>query len=265
MKSLTLVASIVSLISMSSFCSAAKAASINNGGFESGFLGWTIFNENLSPIQSPPSGSPSNSSVRWFETSGGFSPLSNTEIINQFEGQSYAVTDHAESGSTVLYQDITLEPELQHILSFAWFAQSKPPFQDSGSMSLTVSDDPLTNNYQGPVQLFRIDLVPAEFTNFFGVSSDAGILANIVAPVAEPFPVTEWNNVVFDLTPWAGSTVRLAFREAAIGGDFQAGIDAVKVTSALRSVPESNTIFASTIAIGLGVLSKRQLSKRQKV
>jgi len=128
------------------------------------------------------------------------SPLSNSAILEPFEGESYAVTDHEESGSIVLYPDTPLERS-QHTRPFARFAQSKRSFADSGSMSLESCC------YQGPVQQFRVDLAPARFTDFFSPSPDTGILANIVAPVAEPFPVTGWNTTTFDLTPWAGSTV----------------------------------------------------------
>lgn len=256
----TLTAGIVSLVNLSSFCTPSKAASITNGGFEAGFSGWTVLGENnpLSPIESPPSGSPDGDAVRWFTTSGEVSPLSNTEILEAFEGESYAVTDHEESGSIVLYQDITLEQNIQHTLSFAWFAQSERPFADSGSMSLGF---PCC--FQGPVQQFRVDIVPAGFTDFFGTSSETGVLANVVEPVAESFPVTEWNTTTFDLTPWAGSTIRLAFREAAIGGEFQAGVDAVEI----KSVPEPSSALGLLAFCGLGVgsLVKRKQKKHKRI
>lgn len=249
---------VVSFISLSSLCSAANAASITNGGFEADLSGWTAFAEGFSPVESLPIESPPAGifgPVRWFDTSGGVSPLSNSAILEPFEGESYAVTDHEESGSIVLYPDIPLEKGLQHTRPFARFAQSKRSFADSGSMSLGI---PCC--YQGPVQQFRVDLAPARFTDFFSPSPDTGILANIVAPVAEPFPVTGWNTTIFDLTPWASSTVRLPFREAAIGGNFQAGVDAVEI----ESVPEPSTTLGSVMLLGFGALMKRQYSKKRK-
>lgn len=250
-KILTFTISLASLIGLFNFSSFAKAASITNGGFEIGFLGWTSFLEGFPPIQNPPSGVPA-SSIRWFNTSGGISPLSNAEILAPFEGQKYAVSDWEESGAIVLYQNIFLEPDLQHTLSFSWFTQTTRQFQDSGSMSLS-------NNSQGPTQLFRVDLVPSDFINFFGVSTEEGILANVVPPIAEPFPASEWNTTIFDLTPWAGSTVRLAFRQTAIGANFNTGIDNVKVTSS-SSIPESSSIL--TILI-LGIFGLTSILKRR--
>lgn len=151
----------------------------------------------------------------------------------------------------VLFQDIVLEANSSHQLSFDWFAQTGPSLADSGTMDYTVF----------PNQQFRVDIVDASFTDWFGPDSSAGVLANIVPPVVESVPVAGFNPTAFDLTPWAGSTVRLAFRQADNLAPFQAGVDNVSITSSpTETVPEPSSILGlvALSAGGAGSLLKRK-------
>lgn len=211
----------------------ANAAAINEG-FETGDLtGWTVVNQTAG-------------SGDWFNTGGGNSPVSGFGIPAPTEGKKYAVTDQFGPGSHVLFQDISLEIGFEYTLSFDWFAQADASFANPGTMSY----------FGEPNQQFRVDLVPISFTNWFDSSSSIGILANILAPVAQG---NEWNNTTFDLTPWAGSTVRLAFREVDNQSYFQAGVDDVKIASlptpTPTKTPESSTA-GGLLVLGLGWLVK---------
>jgi PEP-CTERM motif len=240
----TLTAGVISLMGLSSLWTVANAASIVNGGFETGFAGWTVVDQ--------PGGSGS-----WFTTGGGSSPLSFHPIPSPTEGTQFAVTDQFGPGSHVLFQDINLEAGSQHILSFDWIAQNWAGiFANPGTVDKNVF----------PNQQFRVDLVPTGFSDWFGPNSSAGILANILAPVAENAPVTAWNNLAFDLTPWAGSTVRLAFREVDNQSYFNAGIDNVKIASSTStSVPEPASVLG-LLAFGVfGTASVLKRKQQQKV
>jgi hypothetical protein len=86
--------------------SASSAATIANGGFESGdFTGWTVVNQ--------PGGSGD-----WFVYSGTSSPLNGFTIAAPPEGTHAAVTDQGGPASHVLYQDVALEAGFKHTLSF---------------------------------------------------------------------------------------------------------------------------------------------------
>lgn len=234
---------IVGLVGFSSLGSAAQAASVINGGFETGdFTGWTVVQQN-------------NSDGDFFITGGGRSPDSRSRIPTPSEGENYAVTDQFGPGSYVLSQDIILEANSSHQLSFDWFAQTESSFANPGTM-----------DFRGPEnQQFRVDIVEAGFSDWFGSDSNVGVLANIVPPVIEGSPIFRFNSTTFDLTSWAGSTVRLAFRQVDNRGHFQAGVDNVSITSTpTQSVPEPLTILGSVTALGIGGLLKRKQSQKHK-
>ncbi|MBD2180482.1 PEP-CTERM sorting domain-containing protein [Planktothrix sp. FACHB-1355] len=115
------------------------------------------------------------------------------------------------------------------------------------------------NAFGPPNQQFRVDLVSAGFSNWFGPSSSAGVLANIVAPTASP---RQWASTAFDLSAWAGQTVRLAFREVDNQLFFQAGVDNVKIRSTpIETVPEP----ASTLGLlALGAMGAASLKRKQQ-
>ncbi|HBE57608.1 MAG TPA: hypothetical protein DEG17_16445 [Cyanobacteria bacterium UBA11149] len=242
----TLLAGVVTAISLSILTDTANAATIVNGGFETGnFSGWTLVNQ--------PGGS-----GNWFVTSGSVSPQSAHSIPLPTEGTKFAVTDQSGPGSHVLFQDISLEAGFQHILSFNWIAEN---WDGRG-----LFNPGTMNQNTRPNQQFRIDLVPVGFTNWFAPSSSAGILTNILAPVAQNAPVNQWNNLTFDLTPWAGSTVRLAFREVDNQWFFNAGVDQVKIASTPVSVPEPNSTLGLFVlgSLGIGAIAKRKLNKKNQ-
>jgi hypothetical protein len=222
------------VVGLSSVGNVAHAASVTNGGFEAGLTGWTVVDE--------PSGSGS-----WFVTGGGSSPQSGISIPVPSEGTSYAVTDQGGRGSHVLFQDIFLESGFNHTLAFNWFAQDA---SNSGPIDAgTMTAFGLANQH------FRVDLVPVTFTDWFGASSNAGILANLLAPTAQGSSVSGFTAATFDLTPWAGSTVRLAFREVDNQLFFQAGVDQVAINSTAIPTP---ALLPGLVGLGLSVWRKRK-------
>jgi hypothetical protein len=117
------VSVIVGLVGFSSLGSAAQAASVINGGFETGdFTGWEVVRQN-------------NSNGDFFITGGESSPRSHHQIPTPSEGSNYAVTDQSGPGSYVLFQDIVLEANSSHQLSFDWFAQTSASLANPGTMN----------------------------------------------------------------------------------------------------------------------------------
>ena len=229
---------------------AATAASITNGGFNTDLTGWTVVEQ-------------SGANGSWFSTEGGFSALGNQTIIAPSEGDRYAHSAQTGPTSQVLFQDIVLEADTEHLLSFDWFAQDwSNNFIDAGTMDFTGGDN----------QHLRVDLVATDFNDWFGPDSSTGVLANVLAPVAELSPVNSWNNLSFDLTPWAGQAVRLTFRQVDNQDFFNAGVDDVSIASTPvvveppvdtpQAVPEP-TILAGLAMLGL--IARKKSSVRAGV
>ena len=243
LKKLSIATVGAALIASGTTVKAVNAASVVNGGFETGdFSGWTAVSQ---------SGSWGN----LFNTAGNNSPASGFSIPGASEGTRYAVTDQGGPGSYVLFQDIFLEASSQHQLSFNWFAQTFAGLANPGNM----------NKDSFPNQQFRVDLVSAGFSDWFGPSSSSGVLANILAPVASP---AQWTSTTFDLSAWAGQSVRLAFRQVDNQGHFQAGVDNVKISStSTETVPEPGSMsgLLALGAMGVGSMLKRKQQQKATV
>ena len=176
------------------------AATVTNGGFETGTLsGWTVVNQ-------------SGSNGSWYNYTGTSSPVTHRPIPAPPEGTHAAITDQTGPSLHELYQDITLAPGFTHTLTFTLFYHSYAAFTAPG---------PLTNPF--PNQQYRIDVMKTSAADFS--TSPADVLANVLQTklgdprVLAPTPVT------FDLTPFAGQTVRLRFAAAVRNSNFNAGVD----------------------------------------
>jgi hypothetical protein len=223
------------------YASPVYGASITNGSFDSTLNGWTI-------IAQP------GAFGNWFQTAGSVSQLGNQSILAPSQGDGYAHTAQTGATSQVLFQDIVLEANTQHRLSFDWFTQDWSSFfKDAQSLDKDVF----------PNQHFRVDLVQSSFTDWFGDNSSAGVLANLIAPVGDSAPAASWKTLSADLTPWAGKTVRLAFRQVDNQGFFNAGVDAVKVTSTpIQTTPESSPSWITILVIGCSFIGFKRRSSR---
>ncbi|NEO45177.1 MAG: PEP-CTERM sorting domain-containing protein [Moorea sp. SIO4A3] len=251
---IAIAAGAIGLIGLSSIGGAANAATIVNGGFEEGFRGWKSVDQ-------------TGSRGSWAITNGANTPFSGP-IPGSSQGSFYNVTHHFGPGSHVLFQDIVLEAGFTHELSFDWFAQDFD-WSAQDTLGVGLMDAGTMDFNVGANQHFRVDLVSADFDDWFGQSSDAGVLANILSPVADPSPVNGFNTTTFDLTPWAGSTVRLAFRQVQTQLFLNSGVDAVSIkseaTSESTSVPEPASVLG-LLAVGVGCVSlKKSKIKSQKL
>ncbi|MEO0396537.1 MAG: PEP-CTERM sorting domain-containing protein [Cyanobacteria bacterium P01_A01_bin.137] len=244
------IAGSVAFLTCLSLSFTAQAAIITNGGFNADLEGWTVINQ-------------PGANGNWFHTTGGrarLGPRGGLSILAPNEGTGYAHTAQTDPTSQVLFQDIVLEADTTHFLSFDWYTQDwARSFFDAGTMDY---------NPVNPNQHFRVDLVSTDFDDWFGPDSSADILANILAPVAEPAPVNSWNSLTFDLTPWSGESVRLAFRQVDNQYFFNAGVDNVIISSDPNgggnpSVPEPSALFG-LMALGLFGLYSRTTPSTMK-
>ena len=186
-----------------------SAASVVNGGFETGtFAGWTVVNE-------------AGGSGNWFVYNGTTSPLSAFTIPSPPEGTYGAVSDQFGPGSHVLYQDVALEPGMSHSLSFILYYDNRNgTFHTPASLSYGTF----------PNQQYRVDIVKPSASPFSVAAADvlSAVFRTDVGDPASMAPTT----ITADLTPFAGTTVRLRFAEVDNQFFFQAGVDRVAIASA---------------------------------
>jgi hemolysin type calcium-binding protein len=185
----------------------AIAAAISNGGFETGnFSGWSV--RNLG-------------SGNWFVYSGTTSPLVGAPIAAPPEGSFAATTDQEGRGSHVLFQDVALEGSRSHKLSFLVYYENRAP---SGFATPNSLDPNVIPNQQ-----YRVDVLRPTAAPFSMAPGD--ILASVFRTrVGDPNSLAP-TPISFDLSQFAGQTVRIRFAQVDNQFIFQASVDAVKITS----------------------------------
>ena len=192
---------------------ALATGAVVNGGFESGdFDGWQVFDISNSPTDT------------WYVYDGNRTPLTDTKISKPSEGVFAATTDVRNPGAHILYQDITLDRDLTHILSFTlYYDNSANTFHTPETLDPS-NPDPLNPNLN---QQYRIDIMRPHVP----VTSmrPAHILANVFRTEAGDSLKIKPTNFSFDLTPFAGSTVRLRFAEVDNQGPLVASVDDVRI------------------------------------
>jgi hypothetical protein len=185
------------------------AARVPNGGFETGdFNNWNVANR-------------PNVLGDWFVYEGTQSPLSGSSIAEPPRGEFAATSDQDDPGSHVLYRDIHLRAGKEHELSFYLYYCNRA---DRFFTPRTLDFDLDKANQQ-----YRVDLLKPN-TSPFTLRRD-GILAEIFRTEVGDHLTLEPMLMTFDLTPYAGQTVRLRFAEVDNQGPFQASVDQVKVKS----------------------------------
>jgi hypothetical protein len=179
-----------------------------NGDFETGdFQHWNVANQ--------PGGEGD-----WFVYSGTTSPLSGFTIAAPPQGNFAATTDQGGPGSHVLYRNITLAPGMEHELSFYLYYRNRAgEFFPRNTLDFT----------DFPNQQYRVDLLRPKADPFTVDPDD--ILARLFRTrKGDPNRLAP-TLLTFDLTRFAGKTVRLRFAEVDNQLFFQASVDRVRVTS----------------------------------
>lgn len=212
----------------------ASAATVVNGDFETGSLtGWQVYNSK------PSCGS-------WFAYTGTKTPISELSFFPPPQGNWAALSDEHCADTTILYQDVTLEPYWTHQLSMDIYYDSKAPI-------FVPSPNSLSSEEEGPIiieeefppvnQQMRVDVMkptaPIQSVN------PTDILATVFANKSGDSQTMSPTAFTANLTPFGGQTVRL--RVAVAAGDFyfNGGVDAVSLASA----PPNNAITRGKVVL----------------
>jgi Ca2+-binding RTX toxin-like protein len=198
----------------------ASAATISNGGFETGnFTGWTVQNAG---------------NGNWFAYSGTTTPLSAMTVPAPPEGLRAAITDQTGPGSHILYQDVALEAGATHTLSMVvYYRTSAADFSTPNTLDHTVS----------PNQQYRIDIMKPTAPVTSVSPSDVLVPAFRTDP-GEPTSMAP-TTLTVDLTPYQGTTVRLRFAEVDNQGFFNAAVDNVSLASTASCLGRAVTMFGT--------------------
>ncbi|HET7481041.1 MAG TPA: calcium-binding protein [Rubrobacteraceae bacterium] len=206
------------LMAALAFASPAHAATVANGDFESGTLtGWTVVNQN-------------GGNGDWYAYSGTASPQSGRQITAPPQGNFAATTDQTGPGSHVLYQDIALEENAEHTLSFILYYQNE-------AQGFSTPD---TLDYStGANQQYRVDILKPSADPFSVDPAD--ILDSVYRTNAGDPNTLEPTPMTFDLSPYAGQTVRLRFAGVESQFFFRASVDDIKVETEIPPPPPDPT------------------------
>ena len=210
---------------------AAALELITNGGFESGFTGWTrvdqVGSEGTFALQT-----------------GTTSPVNGFAVPPPPQGLQAAMTDAMGPGSHVLYQDVLVPTAVSNAtLSFMLFVNNQAPDFFA----------PATLDFATPElnQQARVDILAATADPFSVAAAD--VLFNAFATVSGDPLVSGYLTYTFDLTALLnanlGQTLRLRFAEVDNVFFFNLGVDAVQLAVNELRVPEPATWLL--LAIGM--------------
>lgn len=227
----------------------ATAGPVANGGFETGdFTGYGTDQTFAGQTQ--------GGGDHLYVYSGGTSN-SLYDVPTPVEGADAAILDDGSgNGSEVLYQDIAV-PAGGGTLSFAYSYDSFAPIASPDSLDYT------TNRVTAANQQFRADIVTTSAPLRSVAAGD--VLAGIVrtqtgdptatgtAAQGDPYQASTYTSASVNLTPYAGSTVRLRFATADNQDSLLAEVDNITFTptlaAALPEAPEAALIPVAFLAV----------------
>jgi hypothetical protein len=181
---------------------------VPNGGFETGdFTHWNGANQ-------------ISGSGDWFVYEGTESPLSAFRIAAPPQGNFAATTDQENPGSHILYRNIKLQSGMRHELSFYLYYRNRAgEFFARDTLDFRVE----------PNQQYRVDLLRPKADPF---TVDPEVIRARLFRTGVGDPNRKQPTLMtFNLTRFAGDTVRLRFAAVENVFFFQASVDRVRVTS----------------------------------
>lgn len=211
-----------------------------NGSFETGnFTGWTV-------VQEP------GSAGDWFVYTGILTPLMSIVPGPPF-GQFAAITDQGAPSSQVLFQDIDVPQDLSEECSVIVYYEN-----DAGTF-VTAPD----LSYQsGPNQQARIDIMDPSAGDF---DVGAGVLLNIFQTNPGDPASLRYTEIFFDLSPFAGTTVRFRAAEVDNLSNFNFAIDDVRCGDRVSNIPTLGEWGMIAMAGALGLAGLIFASRRRKL
>lgn len=185
---------------------------VTNGGFESGFSGWTRLDQ-------------LGSDGTFQQQSGAASPINAFGVAAPPQGLNAAMTDSTGPGSHVLYQDILIPALVPGAtLKFSiYISNGATGFFTPNSLDFAT---PALN------QQARVDILAGGTDPFSTAAGD--VLFNAFQSAPNGPLVSGYNTFSFDvsalLAAHAGQTIRLRFAEVDNVNFFNFGVDAVSLT-----------------------------------
>ena len=201
----------------------AGAAEIVNGGFESGdFSGWKLRQE--------------TGAGKWYAWKGTEPPIPHergaVSVQPPPQGAFAALADQANPESALLYQDLQLEPGSRYRLSLLAYYDSYSALTIPSPDTLSVGEETLGAKQN---QQFRIDVMKPDAP--LDSVDPADVLLNLFQTRSGGARKMGPTQVVGDLAPFAGQTVRLRIAVAATEEVLSAGVDAVALSAPDGSFP----------------------------
>lgn len=209
--------------------SGAGAATVVNGGFESGTLnGWQVHRV--------------TEAGNWFSYKGTAAPIGSkrptpaSPVQAPPQGLYAATSDEANPDTLILYQDVALEPGRSHQLSLLAYYDSYKPIAVPTPDTLSVGEESLAGQKN---QQYRIDVMkpdaPLESVD------PADILRTLfVTKLGDPQEMGP-TKLTANLSAFAGQTVRLRIANAIHEEVFNAGVDAVSISSTASGSPSGGS------------------------
>jgi hypothetical protein len=204
--------------------SGAEAAKVVNGGFESGTLnGWQERH--------------ATGAGSWFAYTGTDAPIGSKRpkpadpVQAPPQGDFAATTDEANPDALILYQDVALEPDTSHHLSLLAYYDSYKPIAVPTPDTLSVSDEVLGlpgGQFQQNQQ-FRIDVIKPEAP--LESLDPADILRTVFVTKPGDSLTMPPTSLTANLSTFAGQTVRIRIANSVTEEVFNAGVDAVSIST----------------------------------
>lgn len=197
--------------------SAAAAATVVNGNFESGNLnGWSVYR--------------ATQAGNWFAYQGTTAPIGGKRnaapVQPPPQGSFAAIADEANPDTLILYRDIALEPGRSHFLSLLAYYDSYKPIAIPSPDTLSVDFETLNGQKN---QQFRIDVMRPE-APLESIAPGDVLLTLFQTKQGGPVRM-EPTRLTADLSAFAGQTVRLRVAVAAHEEVLNAGVDDVAITA----------------------------------
>src|SRR5262249_25721744 len=146
------------------------------------------------------------------------------------QGNFAAVSDEKNPATTILYQDVALEPYYSQQLTMTFYYRSLAPIKVPDPDTLSVTDLPEPVEPDEPQQQqVRVDVMKP--TAAIDSVNPSDILATLFANRTGDPQTMAPTQLSANLTPFAGQTVRLRIANAVHDFIFNAGVDAVSITS----------------------------------
>jgi hypothetical protein len=224
-------------------CVPARAAFISNGGFESGFNGWTRVDQ---------TGSEGTFSLQ----TGTTSPVTGENVPAPPRGSTAAMTDAEGPGSHLLFQNFMVAaPVGSAVLMFDLFVGNRADAFYTPADTLDFSTPTLN-------QQARVDILTAGAEVFSVMASD--VLLNAFKTNAGDPLVSGYTHYMVDITGVlnanVGNNLMLRFAEVDNVNFFQLGVDNVDI--AVSAVPEpSYWIVTLTAVVGILMVRGRARSR----